>query len=100
VEVDDLFLGFIIEFFFVHGHSLKKEVSPFWAKQAPPIKCVMQPNLSFDLATFVAQKLKDSISRGKFNSSLSGVVTFHCKRWMKVLQLLLQSLRWLLFDPL
>jgi hypothetical protein len=40
-------LGFIMGFFVANGHSLRKEVAPFSATQAPPIKGVMQQMSQF-----------------------------------------------------
>jgi hypothetical protein len=85
--------GFIIGFFVVLGHSLTKEVAAFAAKTPCQSNGLCSTCLSFDLETFVTQKLKDMFCRGKFNSFFSGVAAFHCKRWMKALQFLLQSLR-------
>jgi hypothetical protein len=45
-------LGFIIELFVVHGHSLTKEVAPFSAKQAFTSKPLLHK--SSDMATLTA----------------------------------------------
>jgi hypothetical protein len=73
-------LGFISGFFVVHGHSLTNDVTPYAARKPRPLNGLCSRCLSFDLETFVAQKLKDRFSRGKFNSLFSGVATCHCKR--------------------